>query len=88
MAVFEMLLKPIKQMSSNKDEIVKGIKFLAIALPLMILGPVVLTIGFRAINDGNYIWLVLGCTIILIAIIVAFKGIKTILNGLFNKNES
>ena len=75
-------------MSSNKDEIVKGVKFLAIALPLMILGPVILTIGFRALNDGNYIWLIAGCSIIIIAIIVAFKGIKTILNGLFDKNES
>ena len=75
-------------MSSNKDEIVKGIKYMAIALPLMILGPVVLTIGFRAQNDGNYLWLIIGGLIIIGAIIVAFKGIKTILNGLFSKDES
>lgn len=86
MAAFEMLLT--HTMSSNKDQIVKGIKYMAIALPLMILGPVIITIGFRAQNDGNYIGLIIGGLIIIAAIIVAFKGIITILNGLFAKNES
>ena len=74
-------------MSNNtgKNQIAKGIKTLAIALPLMILGPVILTIGFRALNDGIYIWLVIGCILMLGAIVLAFKGIKTILNGLFEK---
>lgn len=71
-------------MDNNKDEIVKGIKFLAFALPLMILGPVILTIGYRAMNDGIYFWFIMGCILIIGAIVVAFKGIKTILNGLFD----
>ena len=72
-------------MSNSKNKIAKGVKTLAIALPLMILGPVILTIGFRALNDGIYLWLILGCIVIITAIIVAFLGIKTILNGLFEK---
>jgi hypothetical protein len=72
-------------MSKSKDKIVKGVKIMAISLPLMILGPVILTIGFRAVNDGIYIWSVLGTILIIAAIIIAFKGIKTILNGLFEK---
>ena len=60
---------------------------MAFALPLMILGPVILTIGFRALNDGIYIWVILGSFLIIGAIILAFKGIKTILNGLFEKDE-
>ncbi len=74
-------------MSSDKNKIVKGIKFLAIALPLMVLGPVILTIGYRALNDGIYFWIIIGVILILIAVIIAFLGIKTILNGLFEKNE-
>ncbi len=84
MAVFEMLLTHI--MSSNKD-LIKGIKYLAIALPLMFLGPVILTIGYRAQNDGIYFWLIIGGLLIISAIIMAFLGIKTIINGLFAKNE-
>lgn len=72
-------------MSNSKNKIAKGVKTLAIALPLMILGPVILTIGFRALNDGIYLWMILGCIIIITAIVVAFLGIKTILNGLFEK---
>ena len=72
-------------MSSNKEQLTKGVKFLAIALPLMIVGPVILTIGFRAMNDGIYFWFVIGCVLLLAAIVFTFKGIKTILNGLFDK---
>ena len=83
MAALERLLTHI--MRDNKDQLMKGVKFLAIALPLMILGPVILTIGFRALNDGIYFWLVIGCLLLLAAMFFAFKGIKTILNGLFDQ---
>ncbi len=73
-------------MSSKKTILTKGIKFLAIALPLMILGPVLLTIGFRALNSNEYLFLIIGLIIIFFAIIFAFKGVKTILNGLFEKD--
>ena len=74
-------------MSNSKNKIALGVKTMAFALPLMILGPVILTIGFRALNDGIYIWVILGSLLIIGAIILAFKGIKTILNGLFEKDE-
>lgn len=72
-------------MSSNKDTIAKGVKYLAIALPLMFLGPFVITIGFKAINDENYLWLIFGILLSIAAVILAFLGIKTILTGLFQK---
>jgi len=81
-----MLLKTI--MSKDQNKIVKGIKFLAIALPLMVLGPVILTIGFRALKDGIYLWLILGCLLLVTAVFLAFLGVKTILNGIFEKDES
>ena len=74
-------------MSSNKETITKGIKLLAGALPLMFLGPFLLTIGFKAMNDNNYIWIVIGTLICIAAIILAFIGIKTMLNGLFDSKK-
>ena len=72
-------------MSHKKELIVTGIKYLAITLPLMFFGPFILTIGFRAANEGNYLFTGIGIFICLIAIVLAFIGVKTILNGLFAK---
>ena len=72
-------------MSDPNNEIVKGIKLMALSLPLMVAGPIILSIGFRALNNGVYIWAVLGIILIIVAIIVAFLGVKHILNGLFEK---
>jgi hypothetical protein len=72
-------------MNDPKNGIVKGIKLMALSLPLMLVGPIILSIGFRALNDGVYIWLILGIILIIAAIIVAFLGVKNILNGLFQK---
>ena len=74
---------------ANKDtnHILKGMKYMGIAILLMFLGPVLISIGFRAVNDGIYLWLVLGIIISVIAIVLAFLGIKNILKGLFTDNE-
>lgn len=74
-------------MSSNKDIIVKGIKFLGAALPLMLIGPVVLTIGLKALRDDNYLWISLGIILSFTAAILAFMGVKTILNGFFDSEK-
>lgn len=54
----------------------------------MFLGPVLISIGFRAINDGIYFWLIIGIIIAITAIICAFIGVKTILGGLFDNGDS
>lgn len=74
-------------MSNNKNLIAKGVKYIGIAILLMFLGPVLISIGFRALEDGIYLWLIAGIIISIIAIIMAFLGIKTILKGLFDQNE-
>ena len=74
-------------MQTNKSHIVKGLKYLGGTLPLLVLGPVLLTIGFRAQQDGIYIWLIFGVLIMIIAIITAFIGVKSILKGLFNTEK-
>jgi len=74
-------------MSSNKDILAKGVKYFAIALPLMFLGPFVLTIGFKALRDDNYVWITLGIILSFSAAILAFIGVKTVLNGFFDSKK-
>jgi len=48
-------------MGTNKNELLRGLKYEFIALPLLILGPILITIGFRAIKQyQNYLWLIIG----------------------------
>lgn len=74
-------------MSSNKDIIAKGVKYFAMSLPLMFIGPFVLTIGFKALRDDNYIWITLGVILSFAAVILAFLGVKTVLNGFFDSKK-
>ena len=63
----------------------KGIKFLAYALPLLFLSPIVVTIGFKTINkSGSYLILVLGCLLTLFTIILVTQAFRLILKSLFN----
>ena len=64
----------------------KGLKYLAIALPLLFLSPVVVTIGFKAINKGNsYLTLILGCFLAFFTIILVIQSFRLILKSLFAK---
>jgi len=63
-----------------------GMKYLAIALPLLFASPVVVTIGFKMINKGgNYLVLILGCILIVITITLVIQAFRLILKSLFNK---
>lgn len=63
-----------------------GIKYLAIALPLLFASPIVVTVGFKMINKGNgYLVLVLGCLMTFITIIIVTQAFRLILKSLFNK---
>jgi hypothetical protein len=73
-------------MPTNKLLLSKGIKFIAWALPLYFIGPSVI---YNAFINKHTAWhyLVLGIGIIacFFAIFLTFKGLKTILNSLFDK---
>ncbi len=72
-------------MGTNRKELVRGLKYELTALPLLILGPILITIGFKAIkHDANYLWLIAGIIIATSAIILGFLGIRIILNAFFN----
>ncbi len=63
-----------------------GLKYLAIALPLLFLSPIIVTIGFKAINNGKgYFLLVLGCFLILFTIFMVIQAFRLILKSLFNQ---
>jgi hypothetical protein len=72
-------------MGTNRKELLRGLKYELIAFPLLIIGPVLITIGLKAIKQyQNYVWFVAGVLIAVASIIIGFLGIRIILNAFFN----
>lgn len=70
---------------SDKSSVKNGAKYLAIALPLMFLAPVIITIGFKAVAKSNsYFILVIGCVLAIITIALVTQGIRMILKAMFS----
>lgn len=64
----------------------KGIKYLALALPLLFGAPVLVTIGFKALNKGDgYLMLILGCILFVFTIALVTQAFRLILKALFQK---
>lgn len=75
-------------MATNKELLAKGVKYLFGALPLMFLGPSVIYNAFmNKDNNWHYLVLVIGCAICITAIFLAFKGIKTMTDSIFNDGK-
>ena len=76
-------------MGTNKSVLAKGVKYLAGSLPLLFLGPVVITSAFKNENHPFYVYvLVLGIIIALAAMFLIFKGITTVLKSLFDGDKN
>lgn len=72
-------------MGTDRNELVRGLKYELATLPLLVAAPILITIGFKAIkHQDNYIWLIVGIALAIIAIILGILGIKIILNAFFN----
>jgi hypothetical protein len=72
-------------MGTNKDLLAKGIKYLAAALPLLFIGPVVIHNAFmNKQNVWHYLVLAVGIVFCLSAMFLLFFGLKTIMKSLFN----
>jgi len=72
-------------MGTDRNELIRGLKYELATLPLLIAAPILITIGFKAIRQqNNYIWLIVGIILATTAIILGFLGIKIILNAFFN----
>ena len=70
---------------TNKTLLMKGLKFLAGALPLSFIGPVVL---FSSFKNQDHTWfipvLIFALLAMAAAIFLMFKGISTIMKALFD----
>ncbi|PKP12351.1 MAG: hypothetical protein CVU08_10920 [Bacteroidetes bacterium HGW-Bacteroidetes-3] len=72
-------------MGTDRNELVRGLKYELATLPLLIAAPILITIGFKAIKQqNNYLWLGIGIILAIVAVILGFLGIKIILNAFFN----
>jgi hypothetical protein len=71
-------------MPTDKKILMQGIRYLATALPFMIIGPVVIHSAFKNQNHPLFIP-VLGLAIItcIFSVALVFKGINTIMKSLF-----
>ncbi|MFB9054307.1 DUF6095 family protein [Formosa undariae] len=70
---------------TNKKILVDGIKKMAISLGLMFLGPSLIHIAFTNTEKPLYIpLLILGIVVCGLAIFFAFRGLKTIMDSMFN----
>lgn len=72
-------------MSTNKQLLVKGVRYLAFALPLMFLGPSVIHSSFKNKEHPLYIPILgLGIIFCMLSVFLMFKGIQTIMKSLFD----
>lgn len=72
-------------MPTDKKILMKGIRYLSGALPLFFLGPVVIHSSFKNKEHLMYVPVLgLGIITCVIGVFLAFKGIKTIMNSLFD----
>ncbi|MCF6167816.1 DUF6095 family protein [Lutibacter sp.] len=72
-------------MATDRKELIRGLKYELIAFPLVILAPILITIGFKAIKqENNYLWLITGILAAITAMIIGFLGIRILLNAFFS----
>ncbi|WP_238155795.1 MULTISPECIES: DUF6095 family protein [Flavobacteriaceae] len=70
---------------TNKEVLIQGLKKMGLSLLCMFLGPTLIYIAFSNQEKPLYIpILIIGCLICGLAIFFAFKGLKTILDSMFN----
>ncbi len=70
----------------SKSVFQKGLKYLAIALPLLFISPILITIGFKALNkSNNYLILILGGILMVITITLVIQAFRILMKALFAK---
>ena len=68
----------------NKEVLIKGVKKALIAIPLMFIGPSIIYNAFiNKQNIWHYLVLAVGIVISFSAAFLMFKGIQTMMRGLF-----
>ena len=73
-------------MATDKDKLLRGFRFLAVAFPFIFMGPVLLTWqGIPQYREGNYIWIIISIAFMIVAAFFGVKGLRTILSAFFDK---
>lgn len=71
---------------SNKQKIMKGVKYLAAALPLAFIGPSVIYFAYGSRGEKSFLlFLILGFIAAIASILFMFRGIQTIMKGLYDE---
>ncbi|MFT5969711.1 MAG: amino acid transporter [Flavobacteriales bacterium] len=70
----------------DKDLLVKGIKYMALAFPFIFATPIVLTAAFTKVDKGEYLLLIIALMLMAITFFLAIKGLRTILKAIFDNN--
>jgi hypothetical protein len=74
---------------TNKDILVKGLKKMGLSLVCMFLGPTLIYVAFSNQEKTLYIpLLILSITICILAVYLAFNGLKTIMDSMFYKTSN
>ena len=76
-------------MRTDKELLLKGVKFIAYTIALMFTAPVVLYQAFK--NEGHpWFWpvAVTGFVLAIVAISMGFYSIKTVMDALFNTGKN
>jgi hypothetical protein len=72
-------------MSTDQNQLKRGLKFIFGAIPLLVLAPIIINIGFSAIKkDANYMFIFIGFLFAIAAIGLVFNGIRVVLKSIFN----
>ena len=75
-------------MAKNKSQLDKGIKYMLWSLPLMFIGPsVIYNAWINKQNGWHYLVLAIGITLCILAVYFMFKGIKTLIDALFENDK-
>jgi len=75
-------------MRTDKELLIKGLKFIAYTIALMFSAPIVLYQAFK--NEGHpFFWpvAIIGFTLAILAIGMGFYSIKVLMDALFNKSK-
>lgn len=71
---------------ANKKVLNRGIRYLAMALPLLFIGPVIIHSSFKNQNNPLYYPVLgFGIMVCLTAMWFMFLGLKTVTNSIFDK---
>jgi len=72
-------------MNSEEKIFFTALKHLIVGIPLLVVAPILLTMGFKAL-ENSYLLLVVGGILSILAIFLCFKGLRIIVISLFNSN--